>query len=649
MTKKKTSSASAPEPSPFPTQRELIVVTEAGAGVRSRGESVASALGEDVDPLNEILAANNALMVPLFGSEERVEAAVARSGLEAAEAGISPPSTYYRVYAADEKLDEMAEEFLALDSVDGAYVKPGAEPPVRMDAVEEPPAGGVAPPATADFTSNQTYLDAAPGGIDARYAWTVSGGKGQGVRIIDIEGAWRFTHEDLLQNQGGVIGGTQSTDIRWRNHGTAVVGVFGGDENGFGITGIAPAANTRAISIFGSGQGSAKAITDAANALSAGDIILIELHRPGPRHSFQSRDDQLGYIAVEWWPEDFAAIVFATSVRGVIVIEAGGNGAENLDDALYNTRPSGFPTSWSNPFNLANPQSGAVIVGAGAPPPGTHGRDHGPDRSRLGFSNFGARVDVQGWGREVTSTGYGGLQNGVNEDLWYTDTFSGTSSASPVVVGAVASMQGALKAASKSLLTPASARNILRTTGSPQQDAPGRPATQRIGNRPDLRAAFSKLNIVTKVLLKDLIKDKELHKDKIEIKENKVELKERIKDKTEFKDLIKDKEKEKEKEKDKEKEFKESSKDFKDIFEGRPQAPEGGQAAAGNLEARIAQLEQAMNQLVHFISGDLRPDLGSSALNQEEDLRKVSQELAKQANDAKQQKDDKDLEKLRET
>jgi hypothetical protein len=36
-------------------------------------------------------------------------------------------------------------------------------------------------------------------------------------------------------------------------------------------------------------------------------------------------------------------------------------------------------------------------------------------------------------------------------------------------------------------LSPARARDALRATGSPQQDAPGRPRTQRIGNRPDLR------------------------------------------------------------------------------------------------------------------------------------------------------------------
>jgi hypothetical protein len=122
--------------------------------------------------------------------------------------------------------------------------------------------------------------------------------------------------------------------------------------------------------------------------------------------------------------------------------QAGGDGSENYDDPLYNTRPAGFPTTWRNPFNLSNPQSGAIIVGAGAPPPGTHGQNHGADRSRLDFPNYGARVDVQGWGREVTSTGYGDLQGGSNEDFWYTDVFSGTSSASPIIVGTVGCMQG---------------------------------------------------------------------------------------------------------------------------------------------------------------------------------------------------------------
>jgi hypothetical protein len=132
-------------------------------------------------------------------------------------------------------------------------------------------------------------------------------------------------------------------------------------------------------------------------------------------------------------------------------------------------------------------------VGAGAPPPGTHGRDHGPDRSRLDFSNHGSAVDAQGWGREVTTCGYGDLQGGGDEDRWYSDTFSGTSSASPVVVGTLACVQGILKARQQSPLTPRAARELLREGGSAQTDAPDRPARQRIGPRPDLRELIPRL------------------------------------------------------------------------------------------------------------------------------------------------------------
>lgn len=191
---------------------------------------------------------------------------------------------------------------------------------------------------------------------------------------------------------------TQRTELNWRNHGTAVVSEYGGDVNAFGVTGICPDAHCRGFSFNISG-GAAAAIRAAADALSAGDIILIELHWPGPGASGSGQD---GFIAMEWWPAEFDAIRYASN-RGVIVVEAAGNGSHNLDDPIYNTPQAGFPASWRNPFNRALRDSGAVVVGAGAPPPGTHGRDHGPDRSRLGFSNWGSCVDVQGWGREVTA------------------------------------------------------------------------------------------------------------------------------------------------------------------------------------------------------------------------------------------------------
>ena len=660
---------------------ELIVVARPEAGLRAAPEGV-TAKAADAGALEDRLGAE-ATLRPLFGtSEERLRY---EASVSAATAETPPPdlSVFYRVEAPAGDLERLAGELGEHEAIEAAYVKPPAEPAQGLNDMaprEEAP-----PHHTPDFSTRQGYLDAAPGGIDARYAWTIPGGRGTGVRIIDIEGAWRFTHEDLLRNQGGAIGGTQSADLGWRNHGTAVVGEFGGDVNAFGVTGICPEANVRAISIFGPGQGSAAAIRQAANALTAGDVILIELHRPGPRFNFASRADQRGYIAVEWWEDDFAAIRFAIG-RGVIVVEAAGNGAENLDDPLYSTRPAAFPAAWTNPFNRANRDSGAIVVGAGAPPPGTHGRNHGPDRSRLDFSNWGSIVDAQGWGREVTTTGYGDLQGGANEDEWYTDQFSGTSSASPIVVGAIASLQGVQRRRGAPL-TAAAVRNLLRMTGSPQQDAPTRPATQRIGNRPNLR------QLIGRIEKKEKIEVKELHKEQLKLeKAERKELKDRKQEKLEKVERkeLKDRKQEKlekaeakelkdrKQEKLETKELKEGQKELKDrkpelekltdkrLQEGKlrekleeirgiriPETglgPEPGLEAAEHrsLEERIQYLESAIQELTHFIAPELRPDLSEGALADEADLYALGDELELEAGDAKQAKDAKDIEKLSE-
>jgi hypothetical protein len=487
MAKEKTTGSkgdSATEESPpvgFPMKRELIVVIGPKAGLKASKKDMRSVASVDLSSISDILDSKGATMRPLFGpSEERIKAKTTALSM-VSSLPVPDLSVYYNVEAPDDELDGLAKSLMKTDQVEAAYVKPPGELPQILNNML--PQADEAPSTTPNFIARQIFLNAAPAGIDAQYAWTQPGGSGAGVKIIDCEWAWRYTHEDLIANQGGVVAGTQVNDLNSRNHGTAVIGVISADRNPFGITGICPDA---IISSSSFSLPTASAIQQAADRLGPGDIMLLEIHRAGPRYNFQGRADQAGYIAIEWWPDDFNAIRYAIS-RGIIVVEAAGNGAENLDDAIYNVRPAGFPADWTNPFSRNNRDSGAVVVGAGAPPEGTHGRNNGPDRSRLSFSNYGSLIDAQGWGREVTTCGYGDLQGGSNEDLWYTDQFSGTSSASPIVVGALGCVQGVLKAMGRIPLSPARSRELLRATGSPQQDAPGRPATQRIGNRPNLR------------------------------------------------------------------------------------------------------------------------------------------------------------------
>jgi len=466
--------------------RELVVVTPP-VSVNSAGTPDYVPHAAAVSSLSEFVNQNGGVLRPLGGISPARLHALSVNSPSMVPHRASSLARFYRVHAPETELERLAQGLRGHEAVEAVFLKPSPEPAILLNAMLP---SAVQPPAeTPDLTARQEYLDPAPGGVDARYAWTVPGGYGDGVSVIDIEGEWRFTHEDLVDNEGGVVGGNPPGDLGWRNHGTAVLGEFHGDLNQFGVTGICPKANVRGISVFN--DGAAAAIRAAADLLDPGDIMLIELHYPGPRFNFQSPDGQRGYIPAEWWPDNLEAIRYSTE-KGVIVVEAAGNGAEDLDDPLYDASPGPpqgpFPASWSNPFRRSPIDSLAILVGAGAPPPGTHGKDWGPDRSRLDFSNFGSRVDVQAWGREVTTCGYGDLQGGDSEDLWYTDQFSGTSSASPMVVGVLGSMQGVLRAAGQPLLTPGSARALFQSVGSPQQAGPAGGTDQRIGNRPDLRA-----------------------------------------------------------------------------------------------------------------------------------------------------------------
>jgi hypothetical protein len=330
-----------------------------------------------------------------------------------------------------------------------------------------------APPPTVPDYSNpanpsgvwQRYLDAAPVGIDARYAWS-NGITGAGIKICDVEYGWNSTHADLPPV---ILLGGPPIATGFDEHGTAVLGQMAGRHNTNGVRGIADGAAFRFVSPYSYAYAGVynlpAAISAALTNLVAGDVILIEQQGVGPKGG-------TAYVPVEWWKENYDIIQAAVS-NGIIVVEAAGNGGENLDDPIYSTGNGGH---W--PFLPAN-DSGAILVGAGAPPQMPN------PRSRLDFSNYGATVDLQGYGLLVVTTGYGDLYNTEGSNRFFTATFSGTSSASPIVAGAAALLQQAWKAHhTNHPASPAVIRAILRATGTPQQGA------GNIGPLPNLRAAM---------------------------------------------------------------------------------------------------------------------------------------------------------------
>jgi hypothetical protein len=117
-------------------------------------------------------------------------------------------------------------------------------------------------------------------------------------------------------------------------------------------------------------------------------------------------------------------------------------------------------------------------------------------------------VNVQGWGHNVTTTGYGGLYFAEGMNLLYTNGFNGTSSASPIVASAVASIEGIVEAETGLPAHPALVRALLERTGSPQQSGAFPVAQYHIGPRPDLRAATQRRGIPI-VVARDAVVTKE--------------------------------------------------------------------------------------------------------------------------------------------
>ncbi|MFI7538357.1 S8 family serine peptidase [Streptosporangium sp. NPDC049376] len=298
------------------------------------------------------------------------------------------------------------------------------------------------------------------------------------VELNGLTNQWNLCHEDLagrvatgeIVQVPSLFGDPCSHDSSVA-HGTAVAGVIAAqDDNGVGMAGIAPNATLHV-----SGTAVPDSVAYATAHSGPGDVILYEVAVTpsgggGP-----------------WYPWEVDGSVYDQTVlavaAGVTVVEAAGNGGNNLDDT----------TDTYATTIMGRPDSGAIMVGAGAPPSpgGTNctGSSPAAERTALSFSTYGSRLDVQAYGACVATLGVPGWQeltpSETNPNKLYNGSFNGTSSASAVIAGTVAALQGVAKANS-GVLTPAQVRDTLKLTGTAQPT--GDP--HHIGPQPNLHAAI---------------------------------------------------------------------------------------------------------------------------------------------------------------
>jgi hypothetical protein len=473
-------------------ERRIVVKFFDSTGMRLQGGILTPAVPDvDVQPLEVAIAAVGGTLTRLFDAPEAALDAQRQLGIQSTGRSLADLNTYYAVDfplgATDAQVNGLLATLRTDPNVEFAYEEPAPVPP-----------SSDIPPTTPDLTSGQFYLLPAsnnPPGIGAQAAWTRLGGNGTGVRVIDVEYDWIQNHEDLPTSINNLLAGERFS-AHGTSHGDAVVGVLGGLQNSYGITGIAHGADIRVSGMFFSSvYNSANSITQASLNAQPGDVILLEMQAGVPSSAplppcpsgCSCPPASQRYVPMEYYRANYDAIANATAAGRIIVMTAG-NGYNDLD--WFTPANTGFLSGYplGNPFNRSLYDSGAIYVGAGySGQPG-----YTPARAPHCYSNYGTRIDVQGIGDSVVTAGYGdhpsfpASASGFDPRQYYTAYFSGTSSSGPIVAGAAASLQGIAKAKGFSF-TPWRMRDLLRDTGVPQN------GTRLIGPRPNLETAIAQI------------------------------------------------------------------------------------------------------------------------------------------------------------
>lgn len=394
--------------------------------------------------VEQLLAAEDGIVVtPLFARPEAELAADRREGIQISGAPVPDLQAWFLVEAAD--------------AAQGRRLTEALEASAAVEMVQPEPMLATTAPVEEE---RQGYLNPGPSGIDAEWSWRRAAGTGSRVTVAVVDSGFDTEHPDL--DRAGAPGVAIPHEPAWDpHHGMQVLGILVADDDGAGIRGIASGAGIRTVNSGTTSGDVANAIDLAAGALVAGDVISVSQ----------------GICAVSGCADNVVLpLVYSSSARdalraaaarGIVTVVSAGNGGASLD---------GFAS------RLGADAPDTIVVGGGNPSPGTCPDAQSPARGRVAFSNYGRRVDLQGWGACVRTASTGGTYR------WW----GFTSAATPIVAGAAALVSSMAEERLGVTLTGPQIRTLLRESGAPQVFAGARAGS--IGPLPDVRAAVTGLD-----------------------------------------------------------------------------------------------------------------------------------------------------------
>lgn len=318
------------------------------------------------------------------------------------------------------------------------------------------------PPTTINYQPQQGYIGSNPG-VNMQHAWT-NLQTGTGITIRDVEYGVNVSHEELAGGATSIAAGMNVSSLAsadFTEHGTAVFGIVYANKGTYGVSGLAHGATAMILypEWQQSGYNRINAVTQAVANSQGGDVIIYEMQEFGQNNNFVPAE----YNQVVW------DLTVAGTAIGAVIVAAAGNGNENLDESFY------------VPY-MNRGDSGAIIVGAGS---------SNTFHNKLSFSTYGSRVNIQGWGQNVYTTGYFASNTssfliGSDFNQSYHSSFNGTSSATAIVASCIAVLQSYHHGLAGNYLTSGQLKTILQQTGIAQ----GNITSGNIGPFPNMQAAM---------------------------------------------------------------------------------------------------------------------------------------------------------------